>query len=202
MTTLTLTLYRVTEGGDAGRRFRHDEHPELGRRYTTEERARAAAEAILARVRAAYERQCEAHNALAQPDAAERAWKDKRQTACFSEVRLDHCEARWERDGSRTGWTVPPPYTVTMIPRTSARYRWRDVVQRIEARADGQGSITYSLGEPSPWTSWHDTALGDAHGGGPYLPPVALVVVRESITFESGDDLRTWAEGIVPAVTR
>lgn len=196
---MNLTLYRITEHNDGGRRIRYDDHPELGRRYTTEDRARAAVERLLSRVREGYERQVRVWNEQAQPDAAERAWKDKRQTACFTEVRIDRCEACWKRDGSRTGWTAPPPWTATMIPETSTRYRWRDVVQRIEARPDGQGSIVYSLGKPSKWTDWYHTALGESHGGGPYLPPVALVVEREAITFDDDDHLPTWIEGTVPA---
>lgn len=185
-------LFRITQDSDVSRRLGREDAPEMGLHFTTEDAAASAVVAIMKREEVRLAEMVRRWNEQAQPDYAAKSWKDKRQTACFSQVRIDSCEVGWTRDGGRTGWSKPPPLVAVMLPRVSMRYRWRDVVQRIEAQPNGAGSIVYTLGKPSPWTAWYDQNLGDSHGGGPYLPAVRLTIVQTPIHFEAGANLTEW----------
>lgn len=170
-------------------------HAEFSRGYTSLESARAAGDAVLARLLDDYRAKVATWRPEADLSVAKRAWDSEKKSACFTEMRIKSSRVTWD-DASTQGrtWRREEWRGTLMIERES-RHRWRDVEMRTSVAKDGTTTITHVLGKPHKWSEWRD-GYG-IENGGVYVPSHVIVVVR-AVPLEiaaTRDELVAWARG-------
>lgn len=173
---LRLVGYALSEDHQHGRHLEPRRHPALswGVIFPTVEAAEAEAERIFAIERERFERAltCEGPT----PEVLKREWDDKVRSSALVECRLSTWNVIWSRD--------PVPGRSYLSKGTvrigyEQREAWRDVRQITRTTEAGGIEVIHALGEPGPWTEWHDVVGSPRH----YVPHLELAVVPHALTF-------------------